>query len=148
MSMSGDIAAGGIAGAVAGGMGGGFEVTPDTLAGAQARLEGVTGNLRGLRGELDKTAGVADLPMAQVSAAPGWNELNTAWRQALDRLVHATETYAFNTEAAAVAYEHTDEVALPPAPPVAPNPEDLRKAREKHCQPDLFGRVPKDCRMA
>lgn len=108
-----------------------------TLAGAQARLDGVTGRLRELQGEMGKRTGPVGASLDQVSAGPGWREFSTTWSAALERLVHATETF--------VAYERTDEAAMPESSPVAPDPE---KVRDAQCKPDMFGNAPDECRLA
>jgi hypothetical protein len=84
-----------------------------------------------------------------VSAGDGWNAFTTAWRAALGRLANSQETFAYNTEAAAVRYEDADHRSMQEfAPPVIPSPEDIHRAWEEACEPGMLGDIPEECLLA
>jgi hypothetical protein len=128
--------------------GGGFQVVPQTLIGAAARSFELAADVSEIRSGFGAETNGADASLAAVSAGPGWESFCRAWSAAVDRLAHSQETFAFNTEAAAVRYEDADEHSMPDAPPVIPSPDDLSEAREEACQPGMFGRVPPECLIA
>ncbi|HEV2757731.1 MAG TPA: hypothetical protein VG318_18380 [Actinomycetota bacterium] len=129
--------------------GGGFEVAPPTLIDAAVRSLQLAADVNEVRSGFAGATGAADASMDAVSAGPGWEAFCRAWAGATSRLAHSQETFAFNTEAAAVRYEAADEASMPPAPPVIPSPEDLEEAWDEACEPRMFvGQLPPECLMA
>ena len=128
--------------------GGGFEVVPQTLVGAAARSFQLAADVSEIRSAFAVETNGADASLSAVSAGAGWDSFCRAWSAAVDRLAHSQETFAFNTEAAAVRYEEADVHSMPDAPPVIPSPEDLSEAREEACKPGMFGEVPPECLLA
>ncbi len=90
----------------------GFEVQPGELGGAGARQSLLAGELRGLRGQLERAgsnsaaAGDPDLCAALEGCCSGWGS-------SLEQLGGAVEGLAANLAAAARAYEATDAGAMP-----------------------------------
>ena len=128
--------------------GDGFHVAPTTLTAAADRGVTLALDVLDARDGFAQGTDPADPSMGEVSAGPGWSSFCGAWGLAIGRLGHSMETFAHNTEAAAVRYEDADMRAMPAAPPVIPSPEDLDEAWEEACQPGLFGEIPEGCLLA
>lgn len=89
-----------------------FEVVPGELSGAGSRQSLLAGELRGLRGHLERAGGNAgaagepDLCAALEGYCAGWSG-------GLEQLGGAVEGLAASLAAAARAYEMTDAGAMP-----------------------------------
>jgi hypothetical protein len=81
---------------------------------------------------------VAALELGEIGAGEVWSGARRSWASALGRLAHALETLAFNTEAAAVAYEDADLRARPAPPGVLPPLAD-GAGRDQYGRPGLDG---------
>lgn len=128
--------------------GGGYQVAPSTLIAAAARSFELAADVSEIRAGFSAATDAADASLGEVSAGPGWESFCGAWGRAIGRLAHSQETFAFNTEAAAVRYEAAGEHSMPPAPPVLPSSEDLEEAWDEACEPGMFGELPPECLMA
>jgi uncharacterized protein YukE len=128
-----------------GGGGGSIQVAPDTLTDASDRLFERTTEVTDLMIALSYSTEPANDSMSAVTASDGWSAFQSAWESALDRFSSSMNTFANNTEAAAVAYEDADRRAMPPVGPVIPSPEDLEEAWDEACEPNILGEVPEEC---
>ena len=129
--------------------GGSFQVVPDSLIAASDRAARLAADVAGARDGFGQSMGGADASLSEVSAGDGWNAFTTAWRAALGRLANSQETFAYNTEAAAVRYEDADHRSMQEfAPPVIPSPEDIHRAWEEACEPGMLGDIPEECLLA
>jgi hypothetical protein len=129
------------------GGGGGFRVVPDTLTGASDRLFELATAVAEIRDDFANAGGAAEESLAAVSAGGGWASFRSAWAAAVGRLSHSIETFALNTEAAAVRYEEADRQAMPPVGPVLPSPEDLEEAWDEACEPHPIFGIPDECEV-
>jgi hypothetical protein len=129
------------------GGGGSFQVVPDTLTGASDRLFELATEVTEIRDDFAHSGDAAQESLAAVSAGGGWSTFRSSWAAAVGRLSHSLETFAFNTEAAAVRYEEADQRAMPPAGPVIPSPEDLDEAWDEACEPHPIFGIPEECEV-
>lgn len=126
--------------------GGGFSVQPETLVAASGDISRLADHISSFAGTFSGRTGSADAGLGAVGAGSGWTEFSSSWEAAFRRLANAVQTYAFNTEAAAVAYENADKQALPPPPP-PPSPPQQNNGNNP-CKPNILGQMPQQCYTA